>query len=52
VIRATRIAKARWVDRCPLCRGLIKVGHQIGKTPVGWCHTECIIEAARKLVAT
>jgi len=21
------------------------VGQQIGKTPIGWCHTECIIAA-------
>jgi hypothetical protein len=33
-----------------LCGDLIRVGHRIGKTPIGWCHVECIINKARKLV--
>jgi hypothetical protein len=48
---ATRVRKARHPGHCPLCRGLIHVGQQIGKTPIGWSHTSCIIEAA-KLVTT
>jgi hypothetical protein len=47
--RASRVRKARWPSRCQLCRDLIRVGQQIGKTPVGWCHVACIINRAKKL---
>jgi hypothetical protein len=29
-----------------MCWQPVTIGQQIGKTPVGWCHTQCIIEAA------
>jgi hypothetical protein len=41
--------KARRTSRCQLCHDLVWVGQQIGRTPVGWCHTQCIIERARQL---
>jgi len=44
--------RARHPSTCPLCRGLIRVGHQIGRTPVGWCHTSCIIDRAKQLETT
>lgn len=48
-MKASRVKRARKTSTCPLCHCLIKVGYQIGRTPVGWCHTGCIIRAARKL---
>jgi hypothetical protein len=47
---ASRVRKARKTSTCLLCRQPVYVGQQIGKTPVGWSHTSCIIEAAKKLV--
>jgi hypothetical protein len=38
--------KARKASRCPLCHGKVAIGQQIGRTPIGWCHTGCIILAA------
>ena len=51
-LRASRVMKARWPSRCPLCRDLIRVGHHIGKTPLGWSHVGCILDRARQLVKT
>ena len=48
-MKAARVMKARTTSRCPLCQQLVNVGQQIGRTPVGWCHTQCIIEAAHKI---
>jgi hypothetical protein len=47
--RASRVRTARWPSRCLLCNDLIRVGHRIGKTPIGWCHVDCIINRAKKL---
>jgi hypothetical protein len=47
---ASRVIKARRPGRCPLCRDLIRAGQQIGKTPIGWSHTSCIINKAKELV--
>jgi hypothetical protein len=44
---ATRVMKARRPGTCPLCRQAVTVGQQIGRTPAGWCHTECIIGKAK-----
>jgi hypothetical protein len=46
---ATRVMRARRPGMCPLCGQLVTVGQQIGRTPVGWCHTSCIIEAVHKM---
>ena len=46
---ARRVMKARKTSTCLLCRQLVSVGQQIGRTPIGWCHTACIIEAAHQL---
>jgi hypothetical protein len=43
---ADRVIKARRTSTCPMCRQLVTIGQQIGRTPTGWCHTQCIIEAA------
>ena len=51
-MKASRVMRARHPSTCPLCRGLIRVGHQIGRTPVGWCHTSCIIDRAKQLETT
>jgi hypothetical protein len=49
---ASRVMKARKPSRCPLCRDLVHVGQQIGRTPIGWCHTQCIINKAHAMAAT
>jgi hypothetical protein len=43
---ADRVIKARRTSTCPLCWQPVTIGQQIGRTPTGWCHTQCIIEAA------
>jgi hypothetical protein len=48
-VRAARIRKARRTSTCLLCHQPVYVGDQIGKTPIGWCHTSCIINRAKKL---
>lgn len=40
---ATRTMKARRTSTCPLCRGPVLVGQQIGKVGV-WAHVSCIID--------
>ncbi len=45
-----RVIRARKTSRCLLCRQLVSVGQQIGRTPLGWCHTQCIIEAALAVI--
>ena len=47
--RASRVMKARTASICPLCLGPVNVGQQIGRTPIGWCHTACIINAAHAI---
>lgn len=47
-MNASRVMKARKTSTCPLCRKLISRGQQIGRTPIGWCHTQCIIEEATR----
>lgn len=39
----TKVRKARARGRCPLCRGGILVGQQIGNYPQirGWVHVDC-----------
>jgi hypothetical protein len=49
---ATRVRKARRSGSCSICRLPVTIGQQIGRTPVGWCHTECIIDRAKKLDRT
>jgi len=49
--RATRVMKARRESLCLLCWQPIRVGHQIGKAPIGWVHTGCIIDRAAALTA-
>jgi hypothetical protein len=44
--RASRVMKARRESLCLLCWQPIRVGQQIGKAPIGWCHTSCIIDRA------
>lgn len=46
-----RVMKARGESVCPMCRGPVRVGQQIGRTPVGWSHVRCIIAAAQKIAA-
>lgn len=40
---ADRVMRARWETTCPICRGPIRVGQQIGKVGY-WAHTSCIID--------
>lgn len=40
---ASRVMRARRESTCPLCRGPVRVGQQIGKVG-SWAHTECIID--------
>jgi hypothetical protein len=46
---ATRVMKARRESLCLLCWQPIRIGQQIGKAPIGWCHTSCIIDRALAL---
>jgi hypothetical protein len=46
MILASRVMKARRESLCLLCWQPIRVGQQIGKAPIGWCHTSCIIDRA------
>jgi len=48
-MRAERVIKARRTGTCHICHQLVKIGDQIGKTPVGWCHVGCIIDRALTL---
>jgi hypothetical protein len=45
-MRASRVMRARRLGTCALCHAGVTVGQQIGRTPIGWCHTQCIIERA------
>ena len=40
---ADRVMKARRPGTCPLCRGPIQVGEQIGRVGF-WAHTVCIVD--------
>jgi hypothetical protein len=45
---ARRVRKARRRSTCPLCRGPVLVGQQIGLIPAGWAHVSpCIVERNR-----
>lgn len=50
--RASRVMKARRTSVCPLCHAPVTVGQQIAKTPVGWCHTGCVIDCAHQLTTS
>jgi hypothetical protein len=48
----TRVMKARHESLCLLCWQPIRIGQQIGKAPIGWCHVACIIDRARHLTTS
>ena len=43
-ILADRVMKARRPGTCQICHHPISIGQQIGRIPIGWAHTSCIID--------